>query len=104
MFGGLGIAAAISGGAWGISNMTLRSDMERPQPEGCAPDCKDQAVAELKRRALFADISWGVSVVSLATAATFYFLRPEEQLEQPVAVDLRLLPSGAMGTISVTEF
>jgi hypothetical protein len=100
VFGGLGIAAAISGGAWGISNVALRSDME----ESCSPNCSDKSIEVLKQRALLADISWGVSIVSLATAATIYFLRPEEQLEQPVAVDVRLLPAGAMGTLSVSEF
>lgn len=100
VFGGLGIAAAISGGAWGISNMALRSDME----DRCAPDCSKQSIEVLKQRALLADVSWGVSVVSLATAATIYFLRPEEPVEQPIAVDLHLIPSGAVGTFSLTRF
>lgn len=100
VFGGLGIAAAISGGAWGISNVALRSDME----EQCSPNCSDRSIDVLKQRALIADISWGVSIVSLATAATIYFLRPEETLEQPLAVDVRLLPAGALGTISVSHF
>jgi hypothetical protein len=100
VFGGLGIAAALSGGAWGISNVALRSDME----EECSPNCSDRSIAVLKQRALIADISWGVSIVSLATAATIYFLRPEETLERPVAVDVRLLPAGALGTISVSHF
>jgi hypothetical protein len=100
VFGGLGIAAALSGGAWGISNVALRSDME----EKCSPNCSDRSIDVLKQRALIADISWGVSIVSLATAATIYFLRPEETLEQPVAVDVRLLPAGALGTISVSHF
>jgi hypothetical protein len=100
VFGGLGIAAAISGGAWGISNVALRSEME----DECAPDCSDRSIDVLKQRALIADISWGVSIVSLATAATIYFLRPDESPEQPVAVDVRLLPAGALGTISVSHF
>lgn len=100
VFGGLGIAAALSGGAWGISNVALRSDMEAK----CSPNCSDRSIDVLKQRALIADISWGVSIVSLATAATIYFLRPEEALEQPVAVDVRLLPAGALGTVSVSHF
>jgi hypothetical protein len=100
VFGGLGIAAAISGGAWGISNVALRSDME----DQCAPNCSDRSIEVLKQRALLADISWGVSIVSLATAATVYLLRPEEPREQPVAVDVRLLPAGALGTISLSRF
>ncbi|HTV21553.1 MAG TPA: hypothetical protein VMG12_22850 [Polyangiaceae bacterium] len=100
VFGGIGIAAAISGSAWGISNMALRSDME----DQCSPNCSDKSIDVLKQRALIADISWGVSIVSIATAATIYFLRPEESLEQPVAVDLRLLPAGALGTFSVKTF
>jgi len=103
VFGGLGIAAAISGSAWGISNMSLRSDME-DKVNGCAPNCSDQAIDVLKQRALLADVSWGVSVLSLATAATIYFLRPEEPVEQPIAVDVRMIPSGALGTISLTRF
>lgn len=100
VFGGIGIAAAISGGAWGISNVALRSDME----DQCSPNCTDKSIDVLKQRALIADISWGVSIVSLATAATIYFLRPEESAEQPIAVDVRLLPAGALGTVSVTSF
>jgi hypothetical protein len=100
VFGGIGIAAALSGGAWGISNAALRSDMENE----CAPNCSDRSIDVLKQRALLADISWGVSIVSLATAATIYFLRPEETRELPVAVDVRLLPAGALGTISVSRF
>jgi hypothetical protein len=100
VFGGIGVAAAISGGVWGISNVALRSDME----DQCSPNCTDKSIDVLKQRALIADISWGVSIVSFATAATLYFLRPEETQEQPVAVDVRLLPRGALGTISVTNF
>ena len=100
VFGGIGIAAALSGGAWGISNAALRSDMETE----CAPNCSDRSIDVLKQRALIADISWGVSIVSLATAATIYFLRPEETRELPVAVDVRLRPAGALGTISVSHF
>lgn len=100
VFGGIGIAAALSGGAWGISNAALRSDMENQ----CAPNCSDRSIGVLKQRALIADISWGVSIVSLATAATIYFLRPEETRELPVAVDVRVLPAGALGTISVAHF
>lgn len=103
VFGGIGIAAAISGGAWGISNMALRSDME-DKVNGCAPNCSDRSIEVLKQRALLADISWGVSIVSLATAATIYFLRPEEPVEPPIAVDLHLVPSGAVGTLSLTRF
>lgn len=104
IFGGVGIAAAIGGTALGLNAMSLRSDMERPiEQGGCAPRCREDAVNTLKQRALFADISWGVSAASLVTASVFYFLRPERPLEEsnPVDVNVSWLPDGgAVGTVT----
>jgi hypothetical protein len=101
VLGGVGAAAALNGAAWGIANLVLRSKME----DRCAPDCSDKSIGVLKQRALVADISWGVSIVSLASAATLYFLRPEEEaMEPPIALDVQMLPAGALGTISISNF
>lgn len=103
IFGGVSAAAAIGGVALGVSAMSLRSKMEAPLDEGgCAPRCTTESVNALKQRALFADISWGVGAASLVTAGVFYFLRPEQPVEEDsVTMDVSWLPDGgAVGTIS----
>lgn len=100
VFAAVGTAAAISGAGWGIATMSLRSELEA----SCKHNCQTEAVNVLKQRALFTDVSWGVSIASFATAATLYFLRPEKPLVDNVEVDVALTPGGAYGTVSVSEF
>jgi hypothetical protein len=76
--------------------MSLRSDLE----DGCAPNCSESSVDDLRQRALLADISWGVSVVSLAGATAFFLLRPEI----PIDVDVALSSRGAVGFVSIDAF
>jgi hypothetical protein len=87
---GVSAGAAISGAAWGLSSASLRQELEAE----CAPDCASSRVAVLKRRALFADISWGVSAASLLAATVFYVLRPEKPVQSSVALDVGWLPTG----------
>jgi hypothetical protein len=101
VFGGLSIAAAASGTAWGLATRSGRAELDRD----CAPACSPDRVDTIKRRALFTDLSWGVSALSFVSAATFYIFRPEEPLGDAVEVGLSWLPAGgAVGSISVSAF
>jgi hypothetical protein len=96
VLGGVAVAAAITGGILGASSLSLRQELE----DTCAPACPDRRVDALRRRALFTDLSWGVSAVSLLGAATFFVLRPE----LPVEMDVSWLPGGGMGRIRLDAF
>jgi hypothetical protein len=101
VFAGVSVAAAINAAGWGLWMSSLRSELQ----ENCQPNCSPESVDVLEQRALIADISWGVSLVSLATAVTLYVLRPEEPLGDPVALDLHIVPGGgAVGSLSIYAF
>jgi PEGA domain-containing protein len=101
VFSGLAVASAISGGAWALSSWSLRSELE----EGCGRSCPPPSVDVLRRRALLADISWGVGAASVILAGTFYALRPEKPVDESIEIDVGLLPrGGAIGSISVSAF
>jgi hypothetical protein len=101
VFAGVSVAAAINAAGWGLSMSSLRSELQ----DDCQPNCSPKSVDVLQQRALIADISWGVSLVSLATAVTLYVLRPEEPLGDSVALDLHIVPGGgAVGSLSVNAF
>lgn len=97
VFAGIGAAAAINGTAWGLSAQTLKGELEA----ACSPNCLPNSVAIVKQRALIADISFGVSALSLVTATAFYFLRPEKPVEEDTfELDVSWLPDGgAVGTL-----
>jgi hypothetical protein len=96
VLGGVAIAGAVSGGIFTASSMSLRSELR----DTCSPSCSESRVDDLRQRALIADISWGVGVLSLAGAATFFLLRPE----LPVEVDVALGADGAVGFVSIDAF
>jgi len=101
VFGGLGVAAVISGAIWGTSAYVLKNNLEND----CAPFCKKESVDVLRQRALIADISWGVSAVSLSVAGILYLLRPEVPVEGSVEVGVTWLDDhGALGTVSIPTF
>jgi hypothetical protein len=97
VLGSLAIAGAVSGGIWGASSMSLRKDLE----DTCSPSCPDRRVDELRQRALFTDISFGVSALSLLGATALFVFRPEV----PVEVDVAWLPDGGgLGSVRVKAF
>jgi hypothetical protein len=103
VFGGVGAAALLSGVGWGVSSWSLKNEMEA----GCAPTCSQKSVAVLRQRALFADVSWGVSAASMIVAGVFYLIRPEVpvEAEERVEVGLSWLPErGAVGTLRLSAF
>jgi hypothetical protein len=100
VFAGLSVAAAASGTAWGLATRSRRAELD----QDCAPACSPDRVDTVKQRALFTDISWGVSALSFIGAATFYIFRPEEPLSDAVEVGLSWLPGGGLGSVSVAAF
>jgi hypothetical protein len=101
VFAGLSVAAAASGTAWGLATRSRRAELD----QDCAPACSPERVDAVKQRALFTDISWGVSALSFVGAATFYIFRPEEPLSGALEVDLSWLRGGgAVGSVSVAAF
>jgi hypothetical protein len=96
VLGGVAAAAAISGGIWGVSSLSLRRELE----DTCAPACPDRRVDELRRRALFADLSWGVSAAAAVGAATVFLLRPE----LPIEVEASWLPGGGLARLRLDAF
>jgi hypothetical protein len=101
VFSGLAVASAISGGAWALSSWSLRSELE----EGCGRSCPPRSVDVLRRRALLADISFGVGAASVILAGTFYALRPEKPVRESIELDVALLPRGGLiGSVSVAAF
>lgn len=101
VFAGVAAAAAISGTGWGLSTRLLEGKLE----DKCAPRCSQEGIDVVKQRALLADLSWGIGAASLITAVTFYVLRPEVPVTQDtVGLDVSMIPSGAIGTLSLTGF
>jgi len=96
VLGGVAVAGAVSGAIWAAQSVTLRDELEHT----CAPACSEGRVDELRTRALLADISWGVSALSLVGATTFFLLRPE----LPVEVDVALGPEGGLGVLRIDAF
>ena len=99
IFAGLSGAAAVNFAIWGLWTQSLKSDLEAK----CAPDCAQNFIDRAKTRALVADISLGVSIASLATAAITYFARPEAN--PPLDVAVGPLPNGGiMGQVRFWDF
>jgi len=97
IFAGVGTAAAISGVAWGLSTLTGEHELEA----SCAPKCPEKTIDIVRQRALLADVSWGLSAASFATAAAFYFLRPEVS-PGDTTIDVALLQGGAIGAVQIS--
>jgi hypothetical protein len=101
VFAGIGVAAAANGAAWGGAAWLGKKDLERE----CAPSCSAQRIHALEQRALIADISFGLSALTLASAATIYLLRPELPAAPALKVDVSWLPSGgALASLRVDGF
>lgn len=71
--GGLGLAGIGAFAALGVSSRQLQSDLENR----CAPNCPSSDVDTVRQRALLANVSLGVGVTSLLSAAAAYLWFPE---------------------------
>src|SRR5690606_30779852 len=101
VFLGLGAVGAISAGAWGLSTMVTKNDLEAT----CAPNCSDDKIGAVEQRALLTDISAGVGLLSLIIAGTTYLLRPEVSTTPAVEFDAATLDgNGMMGVVRFHAF
>ena len=101
VFLGLGAVGAISAGAWGLSTMVTKNDLEAT----CSPNCSDDKIGAVEQRALLTDISAGVGLLSLIIAGTTYLLRPEVSSTPAVEFDAASLNGdGLMGVVRVNAF
>lgn len=103
VLGGVGVAGAGSFLYFGLSSRSLEHELERT----CAPLCSNQQIDRVRQRSLIANVSLGVGLASLASAAALYLLSGPEQTppERPV-VELGVvpLPGGALGNVQLRAF
>jgi hypothetical protein len=94
---GTGVLAAGSAVAFGVATTSAENALEK----ACAPNCSDHKIQIARQRALWSDISSGVSVASFVAAGVLYLVRPERPVEDPVKFDVTSLgKSGFLGTVS----
>ena len=73
VLGGVGVAALAGSAFFELRGLSKRSDLDA---QNCKPYCSSSEVDSAKQSFLIGDIALGVGVVSLGTAAYFYFTRP----------------------------
>jgi hypothetical protein len=90
VFGAIGVAALGSFAYFGLSGRSRESSLST----SCAPRCREDDIASVRRSYLVADVSLGVSVVSFAVATV---LAMTNKSPEPVktAVDVRAVAGGA---------
>lgn len=74
VLGGVGVAALTSFAIFGI---TAQSDFNALK-DSCGPSCADDSTSGIKTRMLVADISLGVSIAALGTAAVLWIVHKPE--------------------------
>jgi len=97
---GAGAAAGIAGGVIGGISMKDKSDfLDRCGDDSCGPVAADER-DRIKRLSLTADILYGVAGALAITAVILFFVEPDDEDEETVAV----LPSAGRGSagLSVT--
>lgn len=75
---GLAVAGGASFAGFALAGKQKNDDLEK----SCSPFCKDSDVDQVRSRYLIADISLGVSVVSLVAATGLFLFRPEVPVER----------------------
>jgi hypothetical protein len=99
VLGGVGIAAAASFGYFALSGHSGMSSLS-----DCKPFCATSDVQSVRTKYLIADISLGVSLVALASAAGYWLLSTPKEAAPAVsknAFDLALTPQPAGAGLSV---
>ena len=74
--GGVALAGLAAGTVLGLSTVSRRNELRQQ----CAPSCDPRDVEDVRRRAIFTNVSLGVGVAAAALAVTSYVLgRPQAQ-------------------------
>jgi len=98
LFGGVGVLGLSGFALLGVYGSERESELR----ESCAPNCRAAELAEVRRTYLFADISLGVGLLGLGTAATLYFTSDSSQTARAGSLRLGVTPLGT-GLASVCE-
>ncbi|MDX2052392.1 MAG: hypothetical protein SFV15_08385 [Polyangiaceae bacterium] len=96
--GGVGVVGAGLFGAFAWAGKVQEAELER-----CRPACESSSVHVMRQRYLIADVSLGVSVLSFATAAWFWWA-PEEPSAPRVGAMLGLDKNGTLGVSALGRF
>jgi hypothetical protein len=103
VLGGVGVAGAAGFLGFGLSSRSLEHELEHT----CAPLCTNEQIDGVRQRSVIANVSLGVGLASLASAAALYLLSDPEQppAEQP-PVKLGVVPvaGGALGNVQLRAF
>lgn len=103
VLGGVGIAGSAGFLIFGLSSRSLEHELEHT----CAPLCSNEQIDRVRQRSLIANVSLGVGLASLASAAALYLLSDPEQApaEQP-ALELGVVPlaGGILGNVQLRAF
>jgi hypothetical protein len=103
VLGGMGVAGTASFLYFGLSSRSLERELER----SCAPLCSNEQIDRVRQRSLIANVSLGVGLASLASAAALYLLSgPEQAPAEQSLVELGLVPlaGGALGNVQLRAF
>jgi hypothetical protein len=93
---GVGGLAAASFGYFAISGASRKSELE-----ACKPYCQRSDVSDVRTRYLLADISLGVSLVALGSAAYLWLRAKPEAPSQPAPLSLDLSLSSERALVGV---
>jgi hypothetical protein len=105
VLGGVGIAGTASFIGFGLSSRSLEHELEG----SCSPLCSDAQIDRVRQRSLIANISLGIGLTSLASAAALYFLSKPDEPAAPAEpkLQLGLLPldgGGALANVELRAF
>ncbi len=94
ILGGVGVAGLASFTIFGLSAKSGYSALKAGGSSACAPNCTSDQMSPVKTKALVADISLGVGIVSLGAAAAFWLLSRPKASTDAATLDVRPLPGG----------
>jgi hypothetical protein len=95
ILGGVAVVSAASFAYFGVTGQSDASNLRAT----CAPKCQQSDVDAVRTKLLVADVSLGVGIVSLATAAWIFFHRDTGSPSPPTAqADLQARPGGFVAT------
>jgi len=105
VLGGVGIAGTASFIGFGLASRSLEHELEG----SCSPLCSTAQIDRVQQRSLIANISLGIGLTSLASAAALYFLSKPDEPAAPGEPTLQLGLSpldggGALANVELRAF
>jgi hypothetical protein len=101
--GGLGVAGLAAGTYFWISAHDQLTLLDRPPPQGCAPDCSAAQTAAGRRYLLLGEVSFGVGGAGLLTALAWGWIDATRvRTASAWRLDVRPVAGGAAAQLSAT--